>query len=207
MIFSESQQFIFFAVPKTGTHAVRDALRPHLSSSDWEQQLRYGQQLSPLPEIAAVNHGHVSYRQLGKAISSETLDTFFRFAFIRHPYDRFVSVCAFLARADASYHQNPADWMKRALERPQFCKRVLVATQHSLLSDESGDVTLDFVGRFESFQTDFNFVCDRLNVPLVALTHRNTSEHKPYQQVLDDELREILLKRYETDFSVFNYSP
>ena len=95
MIFSESRGFIFFAVPKTGTHAIREALRPHLSAPDWEQQLRYGQQLSPLPEIAAVNHGHVSYQQLSKAIGIDAAAGMFRFAFVRHPYDRFVSVCLF----------------------------------------------------------------------------------------------------------------
>ena len=31
MIFSESRRFIFFAVPKTGTHTVREALRVHLA--------------------------------------------------------------------------------------------------------------------------------------------------------------------------------
>ena len=69
MIFSQSKQFVFFAVPKTGTHAIREVFRPHLGAEDWEQQLRYGQQLSPLPEIAAINHGHVAYRQLAEVIS------------------------------------------------------------------------------------------------------------------------------------------
>ena len=207
MIFSESRGFIFFAVPKTGTHAIREALRPHLSAPDWEQQLRYGQQLSPLPEIAAVNHGHVSYQQLSKAIGLDSAAGMFRFAFVRHPYDRFVSVCAFLARTDPSYQQNPTEWMKSALHRPQFCKRVLVASQHSLLSDNAGAVTLDFVGRYESLQTDFDTICARLGLPNVTLAHRNRSEHPAYQTLLDNELKSALWQRYEQDFSAFNYAP
>jgi len=207
MIFCESQRFIFFAVPKTGTHTVREALRVHLAEGDWEQQLRYGKQLSPLPKIAAVNHGHVSYRQLSGAIGLAGLSEFFRFGFVRHPFDRFVSVCAFLARTDPSYDQDPTDWMKRALLRPQFCKRVLVAPQHSLLSDDSGAVALDFVGRYESLQADFDAVCDRLDLPRAALGHRNRSEHDAYQNLLDGELRDALWQRYEQDFVAFNYSP
>ena len=207
MIYAESQRFIFFAVPKTGTHAVREALRPHLSPADWEQQLRYGEQLSPLPEIAAINHGHVSYRQLSSAVGPETLSRFFRFAFTRHPYDRFVSVCAFLARTAPRYKQNPTEWMKSALKRPQFCNRVLVASQHALLSDENGALGLDFVGRYESLQVDFDAICDRLKLPQVTLAHRNSSEHDSYQQLLNNELREALWKRYEQDFLSFNYSP
>jgi hypothetical protein len=207
MIFSESRQFVFFAVPKTGTHAVRAALRPHLSTSDWEQQLRYGQQLSPLPKVAEINHGHVSYRQLSDAVGEGTLQTLFSFAFTRHPFDRFVSVCAFLARTDPSYDQDPIAWMKRALLRPQFCERVLVAPQHALLSDDTGAVVLDFVGRYESLQADFNAVCDRLALPNVTLPHRNRSEHDAYQNLLDNELADALWQRYEQDFVAFNYSP
>ena len=207
MIYAESQKFIFFAVPKTGTHSVREALRPHLSSADWEQQLRYGEQLSPVPEIAAINHGHVSYRQLSSVVGSETLSRFFRFAFTRHPYDRFVSVCAFLARTDPSYKHNPTEWMKNALKRPQFCNRVLVASQHALLSDENGGLGLDFVGRYESLQVDFDAICDRLKLPQVPLAHRNSSEHDSYEQLLDNGLRDALWERYEQDFLSFNYPP
>ena len=207
MIFSQSRGFIFFAVPKTGTHAIREALRPHLGEADWEQQLRYGEQLSPLPEVAAVNHGHVSYRQLRGAVGADALAGFFRFAFVRHPYDRFVSVCAFLARTDPGYRHNPTDWMKQALQRPQFCKRVLVAPQFSLLSDDAGVVALDFVGRYESLQADFDAVCDRLTLPKVTLPHRNRSEHDAYQNLLDNELKDALWQRYEQDFVAFNYFP
>lgn len=207
MIFSQSRGFIFFAVPKTGTHAIREALRPHLADADWEQQLRYGKQLSPLPEIAAVNHGHVSYQQLSKVVGADAVAGFFRFAFVRHPYDRFVSVCAFLARTDPSFNQSPTDWMKQALQRPQFCKRVLVAPQYSLLSDDAGVVTLDFVGRYESLQKDFDTVCDRLGVAKVTLSHRNRSEHDAYHNLLDNELKDALWQRYELDFSAFNYFP
>ena len=207
MIFAGSRGFIFFAVPKTGTHAVREAIRPHLGEGDWEQQLRFGKQLSPLPEIAAVNHGHVSYQQLCSALGVSAISELFRFAFVRHPFDRFVSVCAFLARTDPSYEQDPTDWMKRALLRPQFCKRVLVAPQHTLLSDETGKVALDFIGRYESLQADFDAVFDRLALPKATLPHRNRSEHDAYQNLLDNDLKDALWQRYEQDFVAFNYSP
>ena len=189
MIFSQSKQFVFFAVPKTGTHAIREVFRPHLGAEDWEQQLRYGQQLSPLPEIAAINHGHVAYRQLAKVIAEETLAQYFTFAFVRHPFDRFVSVCAFLARSDHTYQDDPTAWMKRALTRAPFRKRVLVTTQSALLTCEpSGSLKLDFVGRYESLQDDCDHVCRALSLPVVTLSRKNSSEHRQHHEVLDGEL-------------------
>ena len=208
MIFSQSQQFVFFAIPKTGTHAIREVLRPHLGTEDWEQQLRYGEQLSPLPEIAAINHGHVAYRQLARVIPDETLAQYFTFAFVRHPFDRFVSVCAFLARTDPSYQVDPTAWMKRALTRAPFRKRVLVATQSDLLTCEhSGSIKLDFVGRYESLQTDCDHVCRTLSLPAVPLPRKNSSEHRQPHEVLDDALREALTERYADDFEAFSYDP
>ena len=37
MIISHQHRFIFAAVPKTGTHSVRQALREHMSEEDIEQ--------------------------------------------------------------------------------------------------------------------------------------------------------------------------
>ncbi len=208
MIFSPSQQFVFFAIPKTGTHAIREVFRPHLGTEDWEQQLRYGQQLSPLPEIAAINHGHVAYRQLARVIPEETLAQYFTFAFVRHPFDRFVSVCAFLARTDPSYQDDPTAWMKRALTRAPFRKRVLVATQSDLLTCEhSGSIKLDFVGRYESLQSDCDHICQTLSLPAVPLSRKNSSKHRQHHEVLDDELRETLTERYADDFETFSYDP
>ena len=88
MIFSESRRFIFFAVPKTGTHTVKRGFARASGQGDWEQQLRYGKRSYPRYEIAAVNHGHISYRQLIGAIGVTGLSEFFRFGFVRHPFDR-----------------------------------------------------------------------------------------------------------------------
>lgn len=208
MIFSNSQRFVFFAIPKTGTHAIREVFRPHLGTEDWEQQMRYGQQLSPLSEIAAINHGHVAYRQLARVIPAETLTQYFTFAFVRHPFDRFVSVCAFLARTDPSYQDDPTAWMKRALTRVPFRKRVLVSTQSALLTCEhSGSIKLDFIGRYESLQSDCDHICTVLSLPAVPLSRKNSSEHRQAHEVLDGELRETLTEMYADDFEAFSYDP
>ena len=80
MIFSSSKKFIFFAVPKTGTHAVREVLRPLLTDADWEQQMLTGRMLSPVPELATIGHGHISYQQLTRAVGQEEISNHFSFA-------------------------------------------------------------------------------------------------------------------------------
>ena len=120
MIFSSSKKFIFFAVPKTGTHAVREAIRPSLGKDDWEQQALTGVMLSPVPQLAKIGHGHISYQQLAEILTNEHIGSYFSFAVVRHPIDRFMSVCAFLARTDPSYNDNPVAWSQSAFQRAAF---------------------------------------------------------------------------------------
>lgn len=205
MILSNSRRFVFFAVPKTATHTIREALRPCLDETDWEQQVLFGNQLSPISALARIGHGHISYRQLRATLGEEALRGFFKFAFVRNPYDRFISVCAFLNRGNGQFRKDPTLWMKSALLRPQFRARVLVRPQSDLLTDEEGKLQMDFVGRYESLARDFARLTDQLSIPGVQLTHLNASEHEDYNQVLDTDLRERIRQMYVRDFELFGY--
>jgi len=67
---------------------------PALGDDDWEQQMLTGRMLSPLPSIASIGHGHISYRELSQAVEPDVVASYFTFAIVRHPIERFMSVCA-----------------------------------------------------------------------------------------------------------------
>lgn len=96
------------------------------------------QMQSPIQALANIGHGHISYQQLCHSIGETTTKSYFRVAFVRHPIERFMSVCAFLARTDSSYSQDPLAWSKRAFQFERFRKRVLVRPQTDLLTDKDG---------------------------------------------------------------------
>ena len=207
MIFSQTRQFVFFAVPKTGTHSVREQLRPLLSGGDWEQQQLTGRDLSPLPGIAAIGHGHVSYGQLVASIGREHMASLFSFAFVRHPIERFMSACAFLARTDPSYREDPVAWSQQAFARDRFRARVLIKPQTDMLTNENGDIAVSFLGRYESLQRDMNTVLHRLGETESPLVPRNvTQEDKPRLRHDTGFIRD-LEAFYETDFKLLGYDP
>ena len=205
MIFSSSRKFVFFAVPKTGTHSVREQLRPLLAENDWEQQLLTGRMLSPLKPLAEIGHGHISYVQLASIVGEHTVRAMHCFAFVRHPIDRFMSACAFLARTDPSYNDDPIDWSQRAFSRPQFRNRVLIRPQTDMLIDAHGELAMSYIGRYESLQTDLNAVLGHLGAPNAELAQRNvTQNHKPPlagSSAFIEELKDF----YEADFRLLGY--
>ncbi|GIS02694.1 MAG: hypothetical protein CM15mP103_12450 [Gammaproteobacteria bacterium] len=93
--FFESRRFIFFAVPKTGTHSIREVLRVH-----WPRVIgsnsSFRKTAIPVPKIAGVNHGHVVFGNSGAiGLPAEGV---FSIRFFRHPFYRFVSSVLFPAR-------------------------------------------------------------------------------------------------------------
>ena len=206
MILSHSKQFIFFAVPKTGTHAVREVLREGQVDGDWEQQVLFGQQYSPIAEIAKIGHGHVTAQQLAPHLDPILWRNYFKFAFVRNPYDRFISICFFLNRNNPAFAESPLEWMKLAAQRSQFRNRVLVMPQYLQLINNERRLALDFIGRYETLQASVDEVCKNLQIPVRRLKKTNTSEHKGYREYYDEELKSAVETVYAEDLRRFNYS-
>lgn len=207
MIFSSSKKFVFFAVPKTGTHSVREQLRPLLAHDDWEQQVLTGRMLSPISAIAEIGHGHISYEQLAAVLGEKVLSDFHCFAFVRHPIDRFMSACAFLARTDPSYSKDPAGWAQRAFLRPQFRNRVLIRPQTDMLTDANGQLAMAYIGRYESLQADLNTVLEHLGAPTGTLAQRNVTQNPKPRLTGSSHFIDELKDFYEADFRLLGYDP
>ena len=72
--------------------------------------------------------------------------------------------------------------------------------------DRSGKVNLDFIGRFETLEKDFELLTARLGV-LASLPKTNTSPRgRDYRSYYDDESIEIVAKLYSRDIELFGYS-
>jgi hypothetical protein len=205
LIISHQHKFIFFAVPKTATHTIREALRTHLGSDDWEQQVLFGRQSLPIPQIARLGHGHITVREIQPFLDAQLWQDYFKFGFVRNPFDRFVSTCFFLNREDPDFARSARAFMKDRLPRPRFQQRVLVRPQHLQLCSADGTVALDFVGRCEDLQRSYDIICERIGIPSTELGTRNTSDHENYSSYYDAELRQLVAAFYEDDLRIFDY--
>lgn len=205
MIISHAHKYIFFAMPKTATHSIREALREHLGTGDWEQQVLYGKSALPIPQLAAINHGHISVQQLKPHLPEETWNEYFKFSFVRDPYDRFVSTYFFLTRKQQFLVQDKTSHMKEIFRSPDYRSLVLVVPQHRLIAMQDGTIGLDYVARFEDIQRSYEHICSQIGIPPKKLILKNSSEHKPFSDYYDGELREMVNDFYRTDFEILGY--
>ena len=202
MIVSHRHRFIFLAVPRTATHAVRAALAPVLGEEDWQQEALFSGARSPLPPLARIGHGHVSAREAEAHLPASVWRGYFKFAFVRDPYDRFVSVCAMLNKRHGAWAGRETAFMKQALAAPRFRARVLACPQSQLLEAEA---SVDFVGRFEALQHAFDEVCQRVGIAAAPLPQVNQASHRPCHAYYDDALVEAVTRFYQDDFTAFGY--
>ncbi len=145
MIVSHRHRFIFAAIPKTGTHSVRGALREHMGPDDIEQVGLFVNSRFPYPELAQIRHGHLGLRQVRPHLGDDVFGSYFKFAFVRNPFDRFVSYCAFMTRADDAFARDPQQVMRHILFEARPLQHVLFQPQSELLADGDGRLLTDFV--------------------------------------------------------------
>lgn len=205
MIVSHSHRFVFAAIPKTGTHSVRQALREHLGDQDLEQVGLFVDKRFPWPELAAIRHGHLGLAQVRPFLGTEAFDNYFKFAFVRNPFDRFVSYCAFVTRASGAFEEDPRSVMRHVLFEARPLQHVLFQPQHALLVDEDGTLLADHVGRVEEMQDSYDAVCARIGIPSARLEQVNGSRRGDYRDYYDAQLIEGVAALYRRDLELFGY--
>jgi len=204
MIISALHKFIFVAIPKTGTHSVRQALRAHLGPRDIEQVGLFVNKRFPIPELAQLQHGHLSLEQIRPYLSPETFKACFKFAFVRNPFDRFVSYCAFITREDGEFEREPRKVMHELITDPPL-DHILFQPQHSFVTDPGGGLLTDFVGRVEEMQQSYDQICERVGIPTAQLDRVNSSSRNDYRDYYDPPLIEGVAKLYARDLELFGY--
>lgn len=205
MIISHKYKFIFIAIPKTATHAIRFALRNHLGPNDWEQVELYHQSRLPYSEFENVKHGHITSLEAKFAIGEEIWNSYFKFSFVRNPFDRFVSYSFFKHQSSEFYSDNKLGIMKLLFKNPLLESDILFKPQWSFVSNEFDENLVNFIGRFESLQSDFDEVCRRVRLPQIYLEKHNHSDHEYYKKYLDPELIDLISSFYKDDLEQFDY--
>ena len=205
MIVSHKHRFIFAAIPKTGTHSVRQALREHLSADDIEQVGLFVNKRFPFEELAAARHGHLGLAQVRPFLGEAVFASYFKFGFVRNPFDRFVSYCAFMTRANDEFERAPREVMRHILFEMRPMQHILFQPQHTVLADADGRLLSDYVGRVEDMQASYDAICERIGIPTRALEQVNSSRRGDYRQYYDQALVDGVAELYRRDLELFGY--
>lgn len=200
MIISHQHKFIFVAIPKTATHAIRGALRPHLGKYDWEQCSLFEQKTFPIPNLAKSRHGHLNIEEVRHFFPKNALNNYFKFCFIRNPLERFISACNFWHRNSSIMEKAPLDTMKSMIYDKAIRGRILFKPQANFIQNKFGELNVDFIGNYYAINRDFSYICRIINLGYNTLETINKTKIKKI--VFDTELKEAVEHYYSIDYQL-----
>ena len=205
MIISSFHKFIFVAIPKTGTHAVRQALREHMGLDDLEQVGLFVEKKFPFPELARLRHGHLTLQQIRPYLDAESFGSFLKFAFVRNPFDRFISYCAFMTRDGGQFERDPKGVMRHFLFTAPPTQHLLFQPQHLFVTGPDGQLLADQIGRVETMQDSYDEICRLIGLASRPLETVNASKRGSYRDYYDQQLIDGVARHYARDLELFGY--
>lgn len=195
------KNYIFIHVPKSAGQSVTS---------------RLGGLTKSVPGHAPLSH-----------IAADVRRNRFAFGFVRNPWDRMVSVYAFMCSKAAKKNEIPG--YQQAMREMGF-KRWLIEDAFFAHDDRLwGGPALepiqrrsqmfwldgcDFIGQVESLETDFQLVAERIGLRKhwrerlgfrSAVPHRNRSRHDGYRGYYDSESATFVARHFAPEIERFRY--
>ena len=219
-----AEKIIFIHIPKSGGTSIMSGLRragiefdldgqgiwdrlgEHPRGADLIRRLR---EVYPLHSVTGFWENHLPAEILRELIAPQIWLGAFKFSFVRNPWDLVVSTFTYLHEQRRSLDVAERDFAEvmKHWDFPRFVREypLLFADQSSMIADKSGKPIVDFVGRFETIQKDYETVCDHLCLA-AALPWLNASEHANYRDYYDAQTRYIIERQFARDIDLFGYS-
>jgi hypothetical protein len=215
VLISHSRRFIFIHVGKTGGMSMRDVLKPYADEPDRFKMRRPARlvegRANPLYTVWETLLLHAKVRDVATAFPAE-FETYFKFAFVRNPWDLLVSLYHFILREPTAAKH---DQVKAAGSFERFVEWAIATSdpfpkgitklQSNMLVDAQGALRVDFLGHYETIEEDFAAVCRRLGIE-ASLPHLNRSRHDGYLRYYDNRTRDLVADHFRRDIDLFGYA-
>lgn len=184
---SHKKKFLWYRVAKVGTRTILHHFKTHNVSLDVE---------------------HASAMRYMPKLYTE----YFKFAFVRNPWDRLVSCWVDKVLDGKGSIFNFREWdltrMNQFENFVEFASRLDLKTcdRHLRLQCELLDLNnVDYLGRLETFANDFVSICNHLGIKCEEIISCNVSKRKPYPDYYTDKLRDKVFQMYRKDIQMFGY--
>ncbi|MBZ0123955.1 MAG: sulfotransferase family protein [Roseovarius sp.] len=223
---SHQYKAIFIHIPKCAGTSIEAALGHHADFAGYgRQDHRTIRRLKPHPNpvVAAARRQVCHLRYASRLIAARAgfpyrnprsmltvtraqFDAYFKFAFVRNPWDRLYSIYRKLMAGDWKTGEYGID---APMEFDEFLERFAadpqLKPQTEFICDEDGAVLVDFIGRFENLNRDFATVCDRLGLDRIALPHEIRGPGGDYRTAYSAAGRDLVARLFAEEIALLGY--
>ena len=201
MIVSTNYSVIFIHIQKTAGTSITEFMLSHL--------------------MAIRNGGKHEYaHEVKSRIPTEVWDNFFKFSFVRNPWDRLASWYLHIKKHYTKPGDNPFfDYLisigdtfekfilygDKTISTP-WGDRNLFTNQVDQFSS-GNQLLVDFVGKYESLESDWGQVLDKIGYTGTAkLPHVNAIAREHYRELYTERARQVVEEKFQKDIIRFSYT-
>ena len=207
MLVSESHEFMFVHVPRTGGSSARRVLEPCSTRPSRRRLNKLGSHLGVVPWRRRYFAVHTTLAEAQSAIPREIYQRLFKFAIVRNPWDRLVSQYYYV-RNNPAHHRHRLirslrgfeEYVDYEIKRNKF-------TQLPIIVDRSGNIGLDFIGRFERLDRDVAHAFDHLglesDLPHINESHKDVNS---WRAAYTRKIRERVAGHWAEEIERLEYS-
>lgn len=222
-IVSHEHKFVYLIVPKVACSSIKTALLPLFDQDvSGEEELMREDGIPEVHWLFKASSHPINKKQFLRGIQKGHFEGYFKFAFVRNPWDRLLS-CYLQKIAPGGQGLNRYDYgvvqLRYGMPFAEFVEAVHqipdeeanphFRSQHVAVCGPDDVVMADFVGRFERLEEDFIHVARIIGAPHLKLPHLLPSPSRgarPYRDFYDDETAERVGERFRKDAEIFEYS-
>ncbi len=207
MLLSLRRRFLFVHVDKTAGMTITRALERHAETRLFERAMRRlgVRELYRVWYPFKIHPRHVSALRLRSELPPRVWRRLFKFAFVRNPWDREVSLYHYILRVPKHPQHRIVAGLSGFDEYLEWRAELGWTPQRRQLADAQGELIVDFVGRFEHLEQDFGCVTQRLGLPARQLPWLNASPRAHYTTFYTPGGRRRVEQGYAEDLELFGY--
>jgi len=215
-LISHHDKCLFVHVPKCAGQSIENFFLQR-AGLDWNTRAPLLLRPNDVPELGPPRLAHLKAHEYveKKWMTQDQFDEYFKFTFVRNPWDRVASFYRFLGfDRFASF----PTFVRKHLPVQLQKKGWFLCPQADYLYDRDHRLLVDFVGRFETLSKDFETACGRMGIEDAKLPHVNDSRTarpglknwlrpraRPYREMYDAQTERLVADYYAADIDAFQY--
>lgn len=150
-----------------------------------------------------------SFHNNNLTVSQNQYQTYFKFVFVRNPWDRVYSAYKNIMNDENHrkfYHFDENLSFNDFVEH-HMKNNYLTRPHWHYIKDFNGNIAVDFIGKFENLSEDYKHVCNQLNLSHAILPHKIKSKGSniSYKDVYNEETKRIVAVYFKEDIDLFKY--
>ena len=217
MIISHEHKFIFIHIPRTAGTRISKSLCESMGVRNWQAFIGEPESLIGPGKSGErcvfpskwIGKKHIKADDLKSQLDDEVWDSYFKFAFVRNPWDRTVST--YLHRRKVASGVVRAIWPESRLlfNAALIAKYDLLGyssvQQKKYVTNKKGSIIVDFIGRFENLEEDFGCICDRIGLKSTLGSKYDKTSKVSYKKWYNKIGKKVVQKVNKKDIKKFGY--